>query len=282
MVVYIEQVVFDNLIINYILLFLTGRLIYKKNNFFRLLLSDLLGTVFSAIFPMLNLSGILLLCVKILLGMSMILIAFKTKGIKDFVLSFFCFLFLTAVCGGLSFAIIFALYPQSLVQNGALIYKGIPIGIVFLIVFFCLKFAFDTWKCVVQKQNLKKQSCVLMLYFNDIKIKISAYIDTGNLLSYKQKPVIIISYPIFKKLLNISNEQFLSGKYKLENFDYIPTQTANGNNKMLVFNINKICLLDKQSRQLDCVLGLSLNNLESKFGCNALIGSFVFMEGKIC
>ncbi len=280
MVVYLEQVVFDNLIINYILLYLTGKLIYKKTCFLRLFLADCLGTIFSAVYPIINLDGVILVALKIILGVCMVLIAFKNKGVKDFLLSFFCFLFLTAICGGLCFALVLALYPNSLMEKGSLLYKGLPMGIILLAVFILLKFAFDVWKKVRQKQDIKDKSCILTISLKDINIKISAYIDTGNLLCYKQKPVIIISYPTFKKLLNISDNDFLAGKYYLQNYDYITTQTANGLNKMLVFEADKINLVDK-SKQLDCVLGLSLNNFEAKFGCNALIGSCALMENKL-
>lgn len=280
MVVYLEQVVFDNLAINYILLYLTGKLIYKKTCFLRLFLADCLGTIFSAVYPIINLDGVILLVLKIVLGVCMVFIAFKNKGVKDVFLSFFCFLFLTAVCGGLCFALVLALYPNSLVENGSLLYKGLPLGLILLAVFILLKFVFDVWKKIRQKQDIKEKSCNLTISLKDINIKISAYIDTGNLLCYKQKPVIIISYLTFKKLLNISDNDFLTGKYYLENFDYITTQTANGANRMLIFQADKISLLDKP-KQLDCVLGLSLNNFEAKFGCNALIGSCALMENNL-
>jgi len=280
MVVYLEQVVLDNLIINYVLLFLTGKLIYKKTCFLRLFLADCLGTIFSAVYPIINLDGIILLVLKIVLGICMVLVAFKNKGVKDFLLSFFCFLFLTAVCGGLCFALVLALYPNSLIENGSLLYKGLPMGLIVLAVFVLLKFVFDVWKKIRQRQGIKEKSCNLTIRLKDINIKINAYIDTGNLLCYKQKPVIIISYSTFKKLLNISDNDFLTGKYSLQNSDYVTTQTANGKNRMLVFEADDISLVDKPKR-LDCVLGLSLNNFESKFGCNALIGSCALTENKL-
>lgn len=248
--------------------------------FQRLFLADCLGTIFSAVYPIINLDGAILFVLKIILGICMVLITFKNKGVKDFLLTFFCFLFLTAICGGLCFAFVLALYPNSLVENGSLLYKGLPMGLILFAVFVLLKFAFDIWKKIRQKQDTKEKSCILTITLKDINIKISAYIDTGNLLSYKQKPVIIISYLTFKRLLNISNNDFLAGKYYLQNFDYITTQTANGSNRMLIFYADKISLADKP-KQLDCVLGLSLNNFETKFGCNALIGSCALMENNL-
>lgn len=153
-------------------------------------------------------------------------------------------------------------------------------GLIVLAVFVSLKFVFDVWKKIRQRQGIKEKSCNLTIRLKDINIKINAYIDTGNLLCYKQKPVIIISYSTFKKLLNISDNDFLTGKYSLQNSDYVTTQTANGKNRMLVFEADDISLMDKPKR-LDCVLGLSLNNFESKFGCNALIGSCALTENKL-
>lgn len=282
MIVYVEQVIFDNLIINYVLLFLTGKLLCKNTKFVRLFLADFLGTAFSAVYPLINLNAYLMLAVKILLGVSMILIAFNLKTFKNFLLTFFCFLFVTAICAGMCFAIILTLYPQSSFNGGTMVYKGLPMGIFVLLVFLLFKFVFEVVKNVRKNSKIKENICNLLFCYKDIKLKIKAYIDTGNLLSYEQKPIIIISYPTFRKLLGITNQDFLMGNYNLQNSFYISTQTANGNNRMLIFDIDKIVLMDKQEKVLDCMIGLSLNDLENKFGCNALIGSNAIMEENLC
>lgn len=274
MIVYIEQVIVDNLIVNFILLFLTNKILCKNFKYYKIILADLLGTFCAVVFPFFNIQGVLLLLIKICLGVVMVLIGCKIKNIRQFISCFFCFVFLTAVMGGLAFAIIMGIYPNASVIEGALIYNGLPMGVILLGVFLLLSLFYKLLKSIKKKNEFAINMCKLILDKCDISIKISAYIDSGNLLTYNEKPVIIISYPTFKKLCKIENKDFIKSNYNIENSCYITTQSANGQNKMLVFDIDKVTLLEKdRQRQLDCIIGLTLADIENKFGCNALIGS---------
>lgn len=275
MTVYIEQVIFDNLIINYILLWMSGQMVLKNTKFLRLFLADLLGTVFSAIFPYLALSGILLLIVKIALGLLMVLIAFKTNSVKKFFVVFLCFVFFTGLAGGLSFALILSLYPQAMVADGSLVYQGLPMGIIYLIVFVIARLVLDFCKATKKKSNIQANSCKLKIICQNTTHSIRAYIDTGNLLSYEDKPVIVVSFAFFKKLFKLSTEDFLKGNYNVPNSFYIKTHSPNGSASMLAFCVDKIVLLADTERQIDCILALSVSDIENKFGCQALIGKFV-------
>lgn len=278
MEVYIEQVLIDNLIINYLLLFWTANFLCLNFKRSKLFLSSLFGTLTAFVFPFLKLYLILTFTLKILIGMAMVLIAFKNKSVKQFFLNFIVFFSLTGVFGGFVLVIVLNLYKGASLNNGILIYEGfIPIGLFALVLSIFVKFVFDGFKTAKKRLIKNGFEFQVNVILNQNEIKVKGYLDSGNMLVDKQtqKPVNIISFSAFKKLLKISNEEFLLGKYKLKNPRFINGSTIFENSKILVFEVDNLIVNfnGKKTANQNALLGLSMKNLNNAFGCEMLLNS---------
>ena len=74
----------------------------------------------------------------------------------------------------------------------------------------------------------------LNLYYQNKKICINAFLDTGNLLQHKDNPVIIID---LKSYLKLTNKNMIN--FYLDNTSQISTGTVNGNNSLKLYQIDK-------------------------------------------
>ena len=83
--VYVEFVIIDNFVFDYLLLLLTFYKDRKQINK-RIIISSLFGTVFALVFPLLNLHELILFALKILLAFSMVAIAGKFITFKEYIL----------------------------------------------------------------------------------------------------------------------------------------------------------------------------------------------------
>lgn len=93
MIVYIEQVLIDNLSINYFLLWFSAAVFKQNFSRFRLFLASVLGTIFAFIFPLFVITPFVLFLLKMLVGLAMVLTAFKFENLKKTCAIFSCFYF---------------------------------------------------------------------------------------------------------------------------------------------------------------------------------------------
>ena len=74
MEIYIEYVLIDNFVINYLILLLVKKTMKLKTSIFRMVLSSGIGTIVAVLMPLFSVSNWLFILIKLLLGVSMILI----------------------------------------------------------------------------------------------------------------------------------------------------------------------------------------------------------------
>ncbi len=278
--IYVEQVIIDNFVINYLLLFLCGKILNCEIKHLRLIFSSLIGMLFSLFLPLVEINEIMLLIfIKLFLGVLMICTSFKINSFKKFFLLYFLFLILTGIMGGICFGVLFSLYPNFTIENGVFSYDG-AIGIFVIFIIVLSKFVFDLLKYIKRKTQEQNYIFKISIFYNLKKIITNAFLDTGNILIDKisGKPVILISFKTFKKIFEINTSDFLLGKYKIENSRYIDVKTATNSGKILVFEIEKIKIqnLNQEKTITNAVLGLSLQNFNKQFGCDVLLNALVF------
>ena len=278
MEIIIEYVLIDNLVVNFLILYSTAFVLKLNTSKWRIILSNLFGTVMALILPIVVLPNLLIILLKIFVGATMVFIAFKFSKIKEFLLIFLTFISSTALYGGVCFALCYFL-SGSLDLNESL--KGVydfPAGIALFVlcVFFLLIKGVISY--AIKKQKSKKFIFEIEFQFENKKVKTLAYLDSGHKLNDpdSNEPIIIINYAIFNKLFKIPIEEILLKKIpkQLKNAHYIKISTINSQNQeMLVFNMEivKINLLNNKIIKKNTPLGLSLTNFQKTFDCNVLI-----------
>lgn len=226
MTIYIEYVIIDNVIIDYLMLKATFVLMGIPSRKGRLFLCAFLGAIIALIYPMLKFSDIILTAVKIMSGILIVLLSANFKSVKNFYISvimFFSFNFLTggAIIG------IFNLFNIPLSTE-------ICVATIIFPAYLILKFINCVIKYIFNKKHVVDFTYEVQLCFNDKKILAKGFLDTGNTLFYENSPVIVCNKTFIKNFLC---EQLLKVKFKKIN-----VRTAIGIRQNTCFKLDRIIL----------------------------------------
>ncbi len=178
--IYIEQIIFIDLLIHHMFLYLTNLLTINNINKLRLLMSDILNIILIISYIYFNIN----IKIEILFIFLISLILFNIKNI----LSIMIYIMLNTSLGGIA-NIIYLNYNYHYQYLYILI-------IVYLIIIFLYK---------VKYKNIPKISLYYTVLIKDINTKINAYLDTGNLLVDNNKEGILILNIKYKSDLFINN-----------------------------------------------------------------------------
>ena len=209
MTIYIDIVLVENIIMNYIILFATAIVLKIKIKHFRIFIASLLGAVYSVITYMGILKLYSSIVMKILLSILIVYIAFNPQSLKKMWKNLVIFYLTSFVFGGVAFALIYVVKPQSIIMKNGLFLGTYPLKTVLLgaiIAFLVILIAF---KIVNIKFSKKDMFCDLEIKINNKIVKAKAMIDTGNYLKepITNIPVIVIEHTLLyecipKQILN--------------------------------------------------------------------------------
>ena len=180
MTIYIDVIIFENIIMNYIIIYATGIIYKEKTKIWRTLISSIVGAFYAVMLylQIWNANSIL----KILLSIAMVYIAFYPRNLKILFKQLVIFYLTSFLFGGVAVALIYFIKPQEiLMKNG--IYIGMyPLKIVLLgaiVGFVLVRFVVKIIKNKITKKDL---FCNITIEINGLKTELKALIDTGNML----------------------------------------------------------------------------------------------------
>ena len=276
MVIYVEYVIIDNLIIDFLILYLTNFFLKANASKFSIVLSSTTGTIITLFTPLLPYTINLLL--KPLLSLLMIAICFGYHNFKNFCLQlltfYFCSFLMIGACLGTC-----ELFGIKYLINSELTYEyKFPIGFVLFVctmTFVCSK---NIIIKLFSKHKYNKFLYEIILIENNKKIKTVAFLDTGNKLQVDGKAISILGYQTFYKLYpNLKITDILLHKdMPLKNSKYVDINGLGKAEKILTFEIDKIIFEEKQIE--NPVLGLSLNKFENKTNSDLIISDSLIGE----
>ena len=220
MTIYLDIVLIENLIMNYIILYATGLVLKLKTNQIRIIIAGLLGAVYSII----AYAGILKIyssfVLKIVLSILIVYIAFNPQNAKKMWKYILIFYLTSFVFGGAAFALIYILKPQDILMKNGLFFGMYPLKTVMLsaiIGFFMIVTAFSIVKSKISKKDM---FCDIEIKLNEEIIKTKAMIDTGNLLKepITNTPVVVVEHTLLyecmpKDILN-NLEKIIGGDFE--------------------------------------------------------------------
>ncbi len=224
MVVYIEYVLIDNFVIDYLLLkatFVITNLSVKKG---RLFLCAFLGGVFALTYPFMQEIGFLLTIIKILFGLLLMLLATNYKSIKSYYVNTLIFFALTFLTGGTILGL----------SNILGIELGTEFSIVIIILptYLIIKGITELIKYIYKRKEVVSFIYDIELMLNNNVVKAKGFLDTGNGLYFNNEPVIICNKKLFLGLIN-SNSQ-------LPKLEKIECKTVGGKTSLLAVKINSL------------------------------------------
>ena len=253
MEVYIEYVILDNLVVDYLLLFLTLKTLRLKTNRLLVFLSATLGTVASCVMPLLNLNNGFTYTVKILLAAIMTLLCCRFNRIKEYVRTFYLFVFYTFLFGGAVIAVCYFLG----IEYYALDFTYSPefsLGLVLLpciVVYVVLRRLVTV---IYKKKEIEPFVRKCSVFIGGREIRFSGFIDSGNRLFCPQTgfPVVLCSPKAGKRLYDGG---FLIGARS----EVMRFYTAAGSSTIKIYEMDKLEIYngDKQNTLYNVMIGIS-------------------------
>ena len=219
MTLYIDIIFLENLIMNYVILLSTGIINKEKNNKLMLIISSIIGSVYSIMECILKIDMYSNQMLKIILSISMVYVAFKASNIKKFIKQLIIFYLTSFTFGGCAFFLLYYIKPEQIItDSGRYILKIVVLGAI--LGFFILHTALKIVKSKVDKKVTIK---LIKIIYNNKSHIVKAMLDTGNLLCdpITKVPVVIVERDELKnilpqQILNINEKEIIS-----YNFNYL-------------------------------------------------------------
>ena len=259
LVYYVEYVFLENFIIDFILLFITGKLIKRVIILKRLLMASLAGSFYVIITFYLGRAFMTSFIVKFSISILMIMIAFDSKGILTNIRVIICFYITSLIMVGIISALYYLTYDKLTVNA---IIMSIFMG------YAALHFFFKEIKDRILKHNYKRT--VNIKIGNKTKT-IRGYIDTGNQLTdpVTGKPVMVVNIDCLRDLISHDLYERILDFYKTNSYENLINENRGINLRVIKYNTissvgqNMVCLAADQ---------IEIINSDTNIVIDALIG----------
>lgn len=267
MEVYIEYVIFDNLIIDYLIVYFTGLIASIKFKRLNMLLAVLCGVVSAVILPLFSIKTAYLIVVKILTGFLMVTFLKKYANFRQFLVVCIVLYSVTFLFGGVCVGVNAMLGIS--IDGGQVLINGFdfPISIFVL-------FASGYFYMLIKLIKYMKIKSKLTNFYFDVTIMqnrksyyLRGFLDTGNKLFDNSSPVVIISIKTFTKIFRDYPLELIPLGNAPNNPHYLTTASVGDVNKILVLEIDKIYIKnnEKHKEYTNVKLGISRVNFSTDF-----------------
>lgn len=223
MTFYIDVILIENIIMNYIIVLTTSIICKADTKQIRMFLASALGGLYAIMLYMTELKVYTNHITKILLSICMVYIAFNPKNIKIMMKQLVIF-YLTSFCfGGAAYYLLYCISPNLIKSINGVLVGTYPIKIAVLgaiLGFFIINISFKLIKNRLTKKDMLYD---VDIFYKEKNANIKVILDTGNLLSdpITNMPVLIVEA---EKLSNIIPKDILNNVDKLiysEAFDSV-------------------------------------------------------------
>ena len=209
MTIYIDVILIENLIMNFIILYATGLVLKRKIKKVRLILASLLGAIYSLLTYISSFEIYTNIILKLVLSILMVYIAFNAPNVKQIGKDLLLFYLISFVFGGAAFAFIYIIKPQDILMKNGLFLGTYPLKTVLLGAIIAFIIVIAAFKIVKSRFSTKDMYCKIKIRLNEKEIESIAMIDSGNLLKEptSNTPVIVVEHTLLyecmpKEILN--------------------------------------------------------------------------------
>ncbi len=250
MEVYVEYVILDNLIMDYILLKETAVLLKEKFSKPRLIIAAAIGALGAVVFPLLKIKVQYLFLLKIALGALICFIAINFNKVSSYIKFFNVFLLLTFLLGG---AVIGAFYLLgiNLDDYGSKLGGVLPVGLSVLFGYLLVIVAKRIARNAVNGFITDKYRYKCVIKSGAVAIKADGYFDSGNLLIDKETglPIALCK----KRLL----ERLKKGTPNLRPIGKMKFSTVGSNGVLHLYPVDGMTVeINGKVKFTNCLLGL--------------------------
>ena len=270
-VIYIDVLLCVNLLINYVILILEAKLLNLRIKRKRLILSALMGSFYSIFIFFDQINLLLSLFIKLLMSITIILIAYGFINTRSFVKLIVTFYFINFIFGGIIFCIWYFISPKGIfIKNGIVYFDISPTFLILstVVIYFSIKI----YQYFLGESDLHNSFCDLEILNNGKTVKLFAKVDTGNSLKepFSNKPVIVAEYESLKDILppEVKNyiqdnvEDWTAKGKKTSLLRVIPYSTVSGEGLLPAFIPEKVTIKYKNKTYIkETFLAISKRNL---------------------
>lgn len=247
MKIYLDIVLLENFIMNYIIIFSTALISKSKVNHLKIGMASLVAGLYSILNYVWNLGNLESLLIKFLISVLIILIGFDSYKIKTILKQLILFYLVSFTFGGISFMLLFLVNPANIVFENGLLVGSYPMkvtifgGILGFIIIACVSYI------IKDRLRTKSMLCDLEIFYKGNYQKLKTMIDTGNLLKepISQTDVIIveknslrgmIADEILDNIDNIIQGKWLDSKEDIYSYKFkvIPFSSLGNDNGLLI------------------------------------------------
>ena len=291
MTIYIDIVLIENLLMNYIILFATGVILKIPIKHVRLILASFVGAIYTIIAYISGLKIYSDFFLKFILSVIIIYIAFNPNQLKKLLKYTLMFYLTSFVFGGAAFALIYIVKPQEILENNGLVLNSNSLKVIFISAIIAFIVVIIGFKIVKNKISAKDMYCDLKIKINDKNIETKAMIDTGNFLKepITNTPVIVVEHTLLydcipKEILN-HMESILGGDFSeipdqvkeeyVSRLKVIPFSSLGKQNGMLLgIKAEKVIVKseEEEKKTENAIIGIYNKSLTKRGEYRALLG----------
>ena len=291
MTIYIDIVLIENLLMNYIILFATGVILKIPIKHVRLILASFVGAIYTIIAYISGLKIYSNFFLKLILSVIIIYIAFNPNQLKKLLKYTLMFYLTSFVFGGAAFALIYIVKPQEILENNGLVLNSNSLKVIFISAIIAFIVVIIGFKIVKNKISAKDMYCDLKIKINDKNIETKAMIDTGNFLKepITNTPVIVVEHTLLydcipKEILN-HMESILGGDFSeipdqvkeeyVSRLKVIPFSSLGKQNGMLLgIKAEKVIVKseEEEKKTENAIIGIYNKSLTKRGEYRALLG----------
>lgn len=234
-VIYADVLVTVNFIVNYFLLRACAAITGHSFRTWRLIISSLIGGIFSIVIFIDNINVPLNMLIKSVLFTVMVLTAFGAKNIKSFLKNCASFALVNFGFAGIMFALCTSVVPNAAIYKNGIVYFDISLVTltVSAIICYCvLSIISRLTKSKVPQKSIYE----IKIHYNNETANGKALFDSGNTLCdcFSGRPVIIAEKEFVRTLF--PDDDLTS----LRNFRLIPYSTINNGGALPAFMADKV------------------------------------------
>ena len=291
MTIYLDVVIVENLIMDAIIIYATAIVLKVKIRHLRIIISSLIGAIYSVLSYISDLEIYNNLFLKIFLSIVMVYIAFSPQNIKTLMKQILIFYLTSFLFGGVAFALIYVIKPQEILMKNGLFLGMYPLKTVFLGAIVATAILITAFKVVKSNITKKDMMCNVSIELNNKTVNIKTMIDTGNMLKepITNTPVVVVEHTLLyecipKEILN-NLENILGGDFEkitedirneyISKLKLIPFSSLGKQNGMLLgIKPQYLKIINEEQEQVkeNVIIGIYNKSLTKRGEYRALIG----------
>lgn len=277
MEIWVEEVFISNLLMNTIILLLCKQLLGLKTSTVRILLVATCTAIIGVLFAVQTNDSVILIA-KIALALGMTLLASPSVQTKKVVLHFFVLLFVTALLGGIGYAVIHTLDAFQILNGQMFIKHPLLLSLVYLLSFLAYLMTKNLIKVLKTTWLRSGNVFTVCLEEGNQKAVIEAFLDTGNCLTDPEtlQPIMIVSLHVFEQLYGVSAaiQLYLKNYHQLNlnKQHFVEVAGVGNSSKLLVFELSRVVIANNYLKKelLKPLVGVTMSSL-NHLNCGCIL-----------